>query len=116
MEEAKKLAASMGVTVEALLSGDDRNLCNADVAPKYVRGEPLPRDKKFLDNLPTNMRKLHDWYLDEAKVKGGTEAIVLKVPPEYFFREEEVHVMFEDLFDLYNLDALDKSFITCYCL
>ena len=42
--------------------------------------------------------------------------IVAKVPYEYFFRPEEVHVEFPELWQLYNFDALDKSLISCYCL
>ena len=67
-----------------------------------------------LKQLPTNMRKLHEWYL--RVVKGGRIMIVAKVPEEYFFRAEEIHVEFSELFQLYNFDALDKSLMSCYCL
>ena len=42
--------------------------------------------------------------------------IVAKVPHDYYFREEEVHVEFLELFQLYTFDAIDKSFMSCYCL
>ena len=42
--------------------------------------------------------------------------MVAKVPEEYFFRAEEIHVEFSELFQLYNFDALDKSLMSYYCL
>ena len=67
MEEAAKLAASMGVTVAELLGSQDDNLPKADVVPTYVPGKPLVSKEK-LEQLPTHMRNLHDWYLS---VVGG---------------------------------------------
>ena len=70
--------------------------------------------KEKVKQLPTHMRNLHEWYLRE--VKGDRIMIVAKVPQEYFFRPEEVHVDFSELYQLYNFDALDKSLMSCYCL
>ena len=42
--------------------------------------------------------------------------IVAKGPHEYYFRADEVHVEFDELFQMYNFDALDKSLVSCYCL
>ena len=112
MEEAAKLAADMGVTVEALLGGQDDELPMAVVAPKpiYVKGKPLV-SKDRLRQLPTYMRKLHEWYMTADKM-----FIIAKVPREYYFRPEEIHVEFDELFQMYNFDALDKSLMSCYCL
>ena len=111
--EAAKLAAAMGVTVAELLGSEDDKLPMADVAPTYVPGKPLVSEQK-LKQLPTQMRNLHQWYMRE--VKGVRIMIVAKVRQEYFFRPEEVHVEFSELFQLYNFDALDKSLMSCYCL
>ena len=103
----------MGVTVAELLGSQDDKLPKADVVPTYVPGKPLVSKEK-LEQLPTQMRKLHDWYMEEAKK--GRIMIVAKVPHEYYFREDEVHVDFSKLFQLYNFDALDKTLMSCYCL
>ncbi|KAI4986579.1 hypothetical protein ZWY2020_019209 [Hordeum vulgare] len=42
--------------------------------------------------------------------------IVLSVPQEYYGRSEEIHIDFDELFQMYNGDALDKSLMSCYCL
>jgi len=113
MKEAAKWAAEMGLTVSQLLSSQDDNLPKAVVAPTYVRGQPLV-SKERRQQLPTHMRNLHDWYL--RFVKEDRTMIVAKVPHEYYFRAEEIHVEFSELFQLYNFDALDKSLMSCYCL
>ena len=103
----------MGVTVAELLGSEDNKLPNADVVPTYVPGKPFVSKEK-LKKLPTHMRSMHERYLRE--VKRDRIMIVAKVPEEYFFRAEEVHVEFSELFQLYNFDALDKSLMSCYCL
>ena len=64
--------------------------------------------------LPTAMRRLHNWYLQVAKQE--RIMIVLKVPEEYYFRPETIHVEFSELNQLYKFWALDKSIMSCYCL
>jgi hypothetical protein len=61
------------------------------------------------------MFSLHAWYLTAAK--NGRIMIVLRVPKEYYAgRQEEIHVEFDELFQMYNFEALDKSLMSCYCL
>ena len=112
LESAKELAAACGVSVEELLSSQDDKIPKAVVAPKahFVMGEPLVSK----DDLPTNMRYLHQWYLSESK--NGRTMIVASVPREYYGRPEEIHIDFDELFQMYNADALDKSLMSCYCL
>ena len=78
--------------------------------PQFVMGEPLVSK----DDLPTNMRYLHTWYLSESK--NGRTMIVVSVPWEYYGRPEEIHIDFDELFQMYNADGLDKSLMSCYCL
>ena len=92
----------MGVSVVELLGFQDDKLPKADVVPTYVPGKPLVSKEK-LKQLPTHMRNLHEWYLRE--VKSDRTMIVAKVPEEYFFRAEEIHVEFSELFQLFNFDA-----------
>ena len=103
----------MGVSVADLLCSQDDKLTKADVVPTYVPGKSLVSKEK-LQQLPTQMRKLHDWYMEAVKV--DRTMIVAKVPHEYYFRADEVHVEFPELFQLHNFDALDKCLMSCYCL
>ena len=113
MEEAAKLAASMGVSVEELLSSQDNALPFGDIAPKFVYGMDLVSDER-LKELPTHMRNLHQWYLNACKV--DKKYIVANVPEEYYFRREDIHIEICELWQLFNLDALDKSLMSCYCM
>jgi hypothetical protein len=70
--------------------------------------------KERLEELPTNMRYLHAWYINESK--NGRIMIVASVPREYYGQPEEIHVDFDKLFQMYNCDALDKFLMSCYCL
>jgi hypothetical protein len=38
------------------------------------------------------------------------------VKKEHYFREDTINIELEELFQLYNQDALDKSIVSCYCL
>jgi hypothetical protein len=113
MEEAAKLAAEMGVTIAELLGEQDVNIPKAPVVPTYELGMPFVTQERSAE-LPTAMRSLHNWYL--RVVKEGRIMIVAKVPEEYYFRPDEIHIDFSELNQLYNFRALDKSIISCYCL
>ncbi len=103
------------MSVEDIMASQDELFPKAVVAPKpkFVMGEPLV-SKERLEELPTHMRHLHAWYLTAAK--NGRIMIVAKVPQEYYGRPEEIHVDFDELFQMYNCEALDKSLMSCYCL
>ena len=74
---------------------------------------PLVSEEKY-QQLPTHMRNLHEWYMRVAD--SDMKYIEAKIPEEYYFREEEIHVEFTELFQLFNFDALDKSLMSCYCM
>jgi hypothetical protein len=76
-------------------------------------GGPLV-SKERLEDLSTNMRYLHAWYMNESKNR--RMMIVARVPREYYGRPKEIHVDFDELFHMYNYDALDKSLMSFYCL
>jgi hypothetical protein len=115
LELAKKWAAEWGISVEDILASQDDRLPKAVVAPKpqFVIGAPLVSKDKF-DDLPTNMRYLHTWYL--SKANNGRTMIVASIPWEYYGRLEDIHINFDELFQMYNCDALDKSLMSCYYL
>ncbi|KAK1691760.1 hypothetical protein QYE76_008457 [Lolium multiflorum] len=54
------------------------------------------------------------WYIDACKE--NTSYIVADIPEDYYFRKEEIHIEMNELWQLFNLDALDKSLMSCYCL
>ena len=107
-----KLAASMYITVEQLMSSQDSALTFGDIAPKFVYEKDLVSDKR-LSELPTHMRNLHQWYLNACK--RDQKYIIVNVPEEYYFRREDIHVEMCELWQLFHLDALDKSLMSAYC-
>jgi hypothetical protein len=115
LEEAKKWMAEWNMSVEEVLASQDERFSKAVVAPKpkFVMEGPLV-SKERLEDLPTNMRYLHAWYINETK--NERIMIVASVPQEYYGRPEEIYVDFDELFQMYNCDTLDKSLMSCYCL
>ena len=83
------------------------------LARKFVKGEPLvSKDEEKL--LSMQMRNLHQWYVREIKL--GRESLMVKVKREHYFHENDVWIENEELFQLFNQKALDKSLVSCYCL
>ena len=115
IEEARRLARDCGISVEQLLSGHDGSFSIADpqAAWKYEAGKSLVRPE-LLGSLSTLKRQLHQWYLKTSN--NGLDTLMVKITEEHFFRDDSVCIYLQDLFDLYNLDALDKSIISTYCL
>ena len=68
-----------------------------------------------LQNLPTQMTRLHKWY--KAVTLEGRQMIVVKVTSEHLNGgKDEITIPLEELYQLYQLDALDLSILTTYCL
>jgi hypothetical protein len=102
----------MNITVEELLSSQELYVPFADIAPKFVYGEDLVSEK-MLSELPTHMRNLHQWYKNACQ--RNENWIIGNIPIEYYFRREDIHIEICELWQLFNLDALDKSFMSVYC-
>ena len=80
---------------------------------KWKYGKSLvPED--HIPRLPTQMRRLHDWYLEATQ--RGIEMILIKVTEEHFKGEDLVPIYLQELFQLYKLDTLDLSIVSAYCL
>jgi hypothetical protein len=87
----------------------------AQVVNKYRYGSDLVKPSE-LARLGTQMRRLHEWYLQACR-KSDLSYLTVGVRDEHYFRgKEEINIEFEELFQLFNQDALDKSVISCYCL
>jgi hypothetical protein len=93
MDKAVRLAAQMNIIMAELLGGAE--LPKAAIARKYVYGQPLVDNEK-LCQMPTMMQKFHDWYLRASKRE--PTMLVVKVGPEYYFREELIHIEFSEFF------------------
>jgi hypothetical protein len=86
-----------------------------DLAYRYEYGKPLVRPEE-VPHLPTQMQRLHHWYV-EACSKEGSNMIMVGIRDEHYFRgKAEMFIEFEELFQLYNQDAINKTIISCYCL
>jgi hypothetical protein len=79
--------------VAKLLGGAE--LPKAAIARKYVYGQPLVDDEK-LRQMPRNLRNFHAWYLRASK--HDQTILVAKFGPEYYFREELIHIEFSEFF------------------
>jgi hypothetical protein len=111
--EAQVIQASldMNISVAQYLGLDDTP--KAELAYKYVHGEPLVKIEE-VSKLPTKMWRLHNWYMDFAK--DGNTWLTVDVRKEHFFRPGTMHIDLEELFQLFNQRAIDKSLVSCYCL
>jgi hypothetical protein len=86
----------------------------AELAYKYKYGKPLVR-REQIPHLLTEMRKLHEWYKQASK-KGNVILIAVVREEHYFRGNDEIHIDFEELFQLFNQAAMDKSPVNCYFL
>jgi hypothetical protein len=65
--------------------------------------------------LSTRMYELHQWYMREVKTT-ARESLMVKVKEEHYYHAKDLWVEFQEMFQLFNQDALDKSIVSCYCL
>ena len=75
-----------------------------EVARQYVLRENLVDAR-----LSTKMWVFHSWYKKAAKDE--TTSLMVGVKEEHYGREYAVSVEFKELFQLYNIRALNKSII-----
>ena len=61
------------------------------------------------------MYELHQWYMKEVKTT-DRESLMVKVPKGYYYHEKDMWVEFQEMFQLFHQDALDKSIVSLYCL
>nr|XP_051212532.1 uncharacterized protein LOC127330319 [Lolium perenne] len=86
----------------------------AQVVNKYRYGSDLVKPGE-LARLGTQMRRLHEWYLKACR--RGVAYLTVYLRDEHYFRgKDEINLELEELFQLFNQDALDKAVISCYCL
>jgi len=103
-----------GLTLGQILGTEEfRRYGATEYAMQYAKGKPLVTPEEYKE-LPTAMRRLHDWYLRE--VERGETAVMVKVRKEHYVNACDICVEFSELFQLYHMDSMDKTLISCYCL
>ena len=107
-----EFAAEVGMTLSQLQSGGDFPISD-QIVWKWEYGKSLlPPDQ--IDDLPTQMRKLHRWYMEVTKLE--RQMLIVKVTKEYFAGADEIQIYLEELYQLYKIDALDLAIVSTYCL
>jgi hypothetical protein len=48
--------------------------------------------------------------------KGAREFLLLKITKDHFLGEDLIHIEFDEFFQLFNQDALNKSLFSSYIL
>ena len=80
---------------------------------KYLYGKPLVKDTLALTMM---MRRFHDWYMKTCS-EYGKDALSMLIKEDHdFIGQEILTIDFDEFFQFYNLKALDKSLLACYCL
>jgi hypothetical protein len=103
-----------GLTPQQLIGGGSIPTATFDIYQTYVYGRSLINSKSW-PSLGTQMFLLNKWYLN---VCAKEEAWLLaRVRPEHYFNGYDiVHIEFNELHQLLNRQALDKSLLSCWCL
>ena len=84
------------------------------LALKFRYGHPLvtPEEEK---DLPTKMRRVHKWYMEASA--NSDNWITMAVSNEHHsYGERIIMIEFVELYQLFQLQALDKSILSAYCL
>ena len=80
----------------------------------YRYGRPLVKPDH--PPLTTMMRTLHEWYMKTCN-ESGRDTLTLRIKEDHdLVGMDQLSVEFDELFQLYNQKALDKTIVTCYCL
>jgi len=107
-----QFAAELGISLSQL-DADDLPLQVAPTRWTWEYGKDLVSPDE-LQNLPTQMTRLHKWYKNVTSE--GRILIRVKITDEHFNGADEATIPIEEIYQLYQLDALDLSILTTYCL
>ena len=113
VREYKEAADAQGMTIPQYLSQLEY-WPTAEEAYKYKYGQPLVKPNE-VKKLPTKMRRLHKWYMRASK-KGKNWILLGYKNKHYRHGDGQIMIEFEELFQLYKGDAIDKAIISAYCL
>nr|AAV31384.1 unknown protein [Oryza sativa Japonica Group] len=86
----------------------------AEVKYMYELGKPLVKPE-LLQSLPTQMYKFHQLYLEMSAT--GREMIGARIRDTDFLHGDDIlWINFKGIYELYQLDALDVSMMSCWIL
>ena len=112
MTAEERFARDAGISLSQAI-GDAPISAPTKFAWTWKKGKSLvPEDE--IPRLPTQMRKLHEWYM--KAVEQEKEMILMKITHRHFKGEDEVSISFEELFQLYKMNALFVSLVSAFCL
>jgi hypothetical protein len=111
----------LGVTLEQaelLYLEQQGDFENASVAYKYTLWHRLLETEREINDLPTNMRQLHDYYMIDTKSQEYTGFEVLILSGVVFEWPEETihHIDYDCLFQLFNRHDLDNQIMMMWTL
>ena len=107
-----QFAAEIGISLSQL-EADDMPSLMRPTRWTWEYGKDLVSPDE-LQNLPTQMTRLHKWYKNVTSE--GRILIPVKITDEHFNGADEITIPIEEIYQLYQLDALDLSILTTYCL
>nr|AAX96489.1 transposon protein, putative, CACTA, En/Spm sub-class [Oryza sativa Japonica Group]ABA91696.1 transposon protein, putative, CACTA, En/Spm sub-class [Oryza sativa Japonica Group] len=86
----------------------------AEVKYMYELGKPLIKPE-LLQSLPTQMYKFHQLYMEMSAT--GREMIGARIRDTDFLQGDDIlWINFRGIYELYQLDALDVSIMSCWIL
>nr|AAV32119.1 putative polyprotein [Oryza sativa Japonica Group] len=86
----------------------------AEVKYMYELGKPLVKPE-LLQSLPTQMYKFHQLYMEMSAT--GREMIGARIRDTDFLQGDDIlWINFRGIYELYQLDALDVSIMSCWIL
>ena len=102
--------ATIGITSQQLIGGGSIPTANFDIYQTYQYGRSLVNPKS-LSSLGTQMFLLNKWYLRACE---NEEAwFVVRIRPEHYSIGCDIlYIEFNELHQLLNRDALDKSLLS----
>ncbi len=108
-----KDAAAQGMTIPEFLL-QLQTFPEDEIRPKFRSGHPLVNPNEVKD-LPTKMRRVHSWYMQESAKDENW--IYLRIANRHYGHGAgTVMIEFEELFQLFQMNDLDKSILSAYCL
>nr|AAU90122.1 putative hydroxyproline-rich glycoprotein [Oryza sativa Japonica Group] len=101
-----------GLTTDQLLGVTP--IEKAEVKYMYELGKPLVKPE-LLQSLPTQMYKFHQLYMEMSAT--GREMIGARIRDTDFLQGDDIlWINFRGIYELYQLDALDVSIMSCWIL
>lgn len=86
----------------------------ADLKYKFKLGEPLVKPDQ-VNTLSTQMHRFHQWYMElSSKSRMMVGARIRNI--DYYQGDDVLWINFENVFDVYQLDALDVSILSYWVL